>query len=82
MIACGSKMRTAVIDYGTFPESGRVVKKNASKTAETEAIWRAMGALCDYWSKSLISRQGDELREVRISAAGSHSPVSASSLIR
>jgi len=70
IIACGAKMRTAVIDYGTFPEAGRVVQKNASKTEETEAIWRAMGALCDYWSKTLISRQGDEMREVRISAAG------------
>jgi len=70
VVAYGSRIRSAVIDYGVYPEAGRIVRKNATKGEEMEAIWRAMGAVCDYWTKTIYQRQGKDVVAVRITAAG------------
>lgn len=67
VVAFGSRMRAAVLDYGFYPERGIVVPKNSSPQATMDFLWRNMSELCQIWSNGVWMR-GDT--PMRIIAAG------------
>lgn len=67
VVAAGSRMRTAVIDYGFYPQTGIIVPKNSSPQAAMDHLWKAMEGLCQFWAGSVYMR--GELA-MRITAGG------------
>jgi hypothetical protein len=65
--AYGTRNRSAVLDYGIYPQHGIVVEKNMTDQEKRNRIWAALAALADYWSQCVFTR-GDA--PMRIFAAG------------
>ena len=62
VVAFGSRMRAAVLDYGFFPERGIIVPKNSASQITMDCLWRAMGDLCSIWASGLWMRGNTPLR--------------------
>ena len=67
VLATGTRLRAAVVDYGYWPQSGNVVPKNASPQLAMDCLWREMDGLCRHWDASVFDRSG---APIRITAAG------------
>jgi len=63
VLATGTRMRTAVVDYGFWPQMGTVVPKNASPQVAMDCLWREMDGLCRHWEASVFLRGGAAMRK-------------------
>lgn len=62
VVAFGSRLRAAVIDYGQWPDRGIIVEKSTTQQVPTDCLWRAMSGLCATLAHRPYTRDGKPMR--------------------